>query len=119
MSGQYRNTEVEVALLASVPGFFIGGMVNYNRDIVGIVLSSVVTGVVVFFVVYYAMVLVLAGKKKPDVGGEYFEELKAPAAVKKAVREARGRKASVNKGKKVDLVTKGSEDDLFNDIYGK
>jgi hypothetical protein len=115
MSGQYRNIEVEIALLTSIPGFFLGGMLNYNKDIVGIVLSSVVTGVAVFFASYYAMVLVFSGKKKAEPEEDKFTEFKPGPGVAHSGPERSGPK----KGKKVDVITRESNDDLFDDIYGK
>ena len=62
-----EHLEVEIALLARVLGFFLGGLINVRKEMIDIVLSAVVTGVTVFFVAYFAMKLVFSGTK---TGGE-------------------------------------------------
>jgi hypothetical protein len=136
MSGRYRNIELEIALLASVPGFFIGGIFNYNKDIVSIVLSSVATGVVASFAVYFIMIVIFAGRDKAHPEDEYsdagdFVEFMPETKIitrantdKSVYGSDTGAKpvdprSVQKKGKKVDVTTEESNDDLFNDIYGK
>jgi hypothetical protein len=108
-----EHIEVEVAVLAGVMGFFIGGLIRINREILDIILSAVLSGTVVFVVTYYAMILVFSGKKNNEISGEFVEGL--PEMSNIAVEKTE--KKSVNKGSKLDIVSK--DDELMNELYGK
>ncbi len=117
MSGQTDNkTYAEAAILAGVLGFFIGGLINVNdADIIKIVLSAVITGVIVFIAVFYSLKLVFAGKNGPETA---VKEFTADKKNMPAEKPAGLKKSDPIKGKKLDIVTK-VDDDLFDDIYGK
>ncbi|MEI7542192.1 MAG: hypothetical protein WCJ94_02945 [bacterium] len=120
-----EHMEVEIAMLAGVLGFFLGGLINVKKDdIVVIVLSAVVTGVIVFFATYYAMLLVFSGTKKTDTKeNETFETLnfdkeKIGNKVAKDLVEPKSMiKEKPIKGKKLDIVS--SDDNLYEDLYKK
>jgi|GEM_PF-1490640 hypothetical protein len=107
-----EHIEVEVAVLAGVLGFFIGGLIRINGEILDIILSAVLSGTAVFVVTYYAMILIFSGKKKDDISGEFVEGLPEMSALAAGKNE----KKSANKGSKLDIVSK--DDDLMNDIFG-
>lgn len=109
MSSFRQHVEVEVAVLAGVLGFFVGGLFRINREIIDIVLSAVITGTLAFVITYYAMMLVFSGKNDDDG----FVEGIPPVVGKTAAKNNKPEK----KGGRLDII---SEDDgLFNDIYGK
>jgi len=113
MSSFRQHIEVEIAVLAGVLGFFVGGLIRINREIIDIVLSAVITGTLAFVITYYAMMLVFSGKKDEKNDDDGFVEGIPPAVGKTAVRNNKPEK----KGGRLDII---SEDDgLFNDIYGK
>ena len=116
--------EVEIALLAGVLGFFLGGLINVRKEVIDILMSAVVTGVLVFFVTYFAMKLVFSGSKTNnggDVNGfapDNFDRVKSAQSVipgaQKPVRETASKAV---KGKKLDLISR--DDSLFDDLYKK
>jgi hypothetical protein len=119
-----EHMEVEIALLAGVFGFFLGGLINFRKEIVDIVLSAVVTGVLVFVTAYYAMKLVFSGVKKSSNESEgmfaedNFVRVKADkAAAINAGKPAEGSLKKSVKGKRLDIVS--SDDSLFEDLYKK
>jgi hypothetical protein len=117
-----QNVEIEIAILAGVLGFFVGGLLNVKKELLDIALSAVITGAIVFFTSYFAMVLVFSGKKRSDNddGAAYadqfveknFEDLKQPDMAKTGDIK---KEILAKKGKKVDFVSK--DDGLFDDIY--
>ena len=108
-----EHIEVEIAVLAGVFGFFVGGLVNINREILDIILSAVISGTAVFVVTYYSMILVFSGKKKPSSGSEFIEGL----PVLNNFSKISSIKKTAVKGTKLDIISK--DDDLLNNIYGK
>jgi hypothetical protein len=114
MSSFREHIEVEIAVLAGVLGFFIGGLIRINREIIDIVLSAVITGTLAFIITYYAMMLVFSGKKdgiNDDDGG--FVEGIPPVVATPTVKNNKPE----NKGGRLDI--KSEDDGLFDDIYGK
>lgn len=116
--------EVEIALLAGVLGFFLGGLINVRKEIIDIVFAAVVTGVLVFFITYFAMTLVFSGKngagrgEESDFRTDNFNSVKAAKQKPAALQERPVRvQSSLLKGKKLDVVSK--DDTLFDDIYKK
>lgn len=119
-----EHLEVEIALLAGVLGFFLGGLVNVRKEIIDIVFAAVVTGVLVFFTAYFAMSLVFAGTRKndnideDDFKGDNFDRVKSKIRREDALPNTPIRKQNVPaKGKKIDIVSQ--DDTLFDDIYKK
>jgi hypothetical protein len=108
-----EHIEVEIAVLTGVFGFFVGGLININREILDIILSAVLSGTAVFVVTYYAMILVFSGKKKEVIDTGFIEGLPGINEPSKTKTGPTG----VKKGTKIDLVSK--DDDLMNNIYGK
>ena len=119
-----EHMDVEIALLAGVLGFFLGGLINVRKEILDIVFAAVVTGVLVFFTAYFAMTLVFAGTKKDDgaeEGGFQHDNFDRVRAAKSQANSpaAPGVKKQTGqvKGKKIDIVSE--DDSLFDDIYKK
>jgi hypothetical protein len=117
-----EHMEVEIALLAGVLGFFLGGLINVRKEILDIFLSAVVTGVLVFFTAYYAMKLILSGTKKHIAEDEYtfqpdnFEKVKSVKAAANITGKPGVQTAEkAVKGKKLDLISR--DDNLFDDLY--
>lgn len=122
-----EHMEVEIAMLAGILGFFLGGLINVKKDdIVVILLSAVVSGVIVFFATYYAMILVFSGTKKTDIdinenetfGNVDFGKVKNvnkqtqnPVNLNSIIKE------KPLKGKKLDIVS--SDDNIYDDLYKK
>lgn len=78
----------QVAILASLFGFFIGGIINVNKEIIEIFLSAIIGGIVVFFIVFYFLNVFLKKEKN-----SYNEN---------------------NKGKKIDITIDNSEEIINN-----
>ena len=116
-----EHIEVEIALLAGVLGFFLGGLINFRKEVIDIVLSAVVTGVLVFFTSYFAMKLVFHGTKPEDsgeagaFGPDNFE--KAAGAKRTPAKPSEAAATKAVKGKKLDLISR--DDSLFDDLYKK
>ena len=96
-----RKTAVEIAILAGVFAFFLGGLISVQKEVLQMALVATVAGVTVFFLVYLGIVAVMGKKIKDDV-----------------VHEEDGYridKGSNKKGKKLDVTLKN--DDEIEDIY--
>lgn len=119
-----EHMEVEIALLAGVLGFFLGGLLNVKKEILDIVLAAVITGALVFFISYYAMILIFSGAKKNTLDDEYgfhpvdIDKIRsgknAPNSRDKNAVKSPDKAA---KGKKLDLIS--SDDNLYEDLYKK
>ena len=92
-----RKTVIEIAILAGVFAFFLGGLVSVKKEIVQMALTATVSGTVVFFMTYLLIIGVYGRRIKDDFP------------------EEAGQQDAKNKGKKLDVTLKDTDD--FNDIY--
>jgi divalent metal cation (Fe/Co/Zn/Cd) transporter len=53
-----RKTAAEIAVLIGIFAFFLGGLLNFRKEITDILFSAVIVGVTVFFVAFFAITLV-------------------------------------------------------------
>lgn len=97
-----RQVKVQIAVLAGVFGFFLGGLINAGREIIGMTLGAVVGWAVFFFAAFIVLDFIY---KSPEEKGE----------TGPAVTRTKKTGAEKSKGKKIDITVKG--DESFDDIY--
>lgn len=90
-----EHTRIQASIIAALIGFFIGGIVNINREIMDIFLSAIIGGLIIFFIVFYALNIFL---KKDNIN-----------AVNKKDK---------TKGQKLDIIINDT-DDLINNYLNK
>jgi hypothetical protein len=90
---------IEVSLLVSLLGFFIGGIIQINNEVIDIFLSAITGSFIVFFIAYIIMVIFYRGK-------DYI------------IDEATEKKQENNKGKKVDILINDT-DEIINNYLNK
>jgi len=90
---------IEVSLLVSLLGFFIGGIIQINNEVIDIFLSAITGSIIVFFIAYTIMVIFYRGK-------DYI------------IDETTEKKQENNKGKKVDILINDT-DEIVNNYLNK
>lgn len=98
-----RPVRAQLAVLAGVFGFFLGGLINAGKELVDVMLGAVIGWGLVFFAAYMILENIYKG-----VDEEKYTDSK-PAV------SAASLKAERNKGKKIDIMAKS--EDMFEDIY--
>ncbi len=90
-----EQTKIQASIIASLFGFFIGGIININNEIMNIFLSAITGGIIVFFL-FFLILNALFKSENPEVKSN----------------------SNQNKGKKLDI-TINDTDDLINNYLNK
>jgi len=90
---------IEVSLLVSLLGFFIGGIIQINNEVIDIFLSAITGSIIIFFITYIIMVIFYRGK-------DYI------------IDDTTEKKQETNKGKKVDILINDT-DEIVNNYLNK
>ncbi len=90
-----EQTKIQASIIVSLFGFFIGGIININNELINIFLSAITGGIIVFFI-FFLILNILFKNETPKA--EY--------------------KNNENKGKKLDI-TINDADDLINNYLNK
>jgi len=98
-----RRFAAQIGMLAGIFGFFSGGLLTYNKELI-VMFASAVIGWTVFFFPAFFVTLIVTGDDE--------RKIKTTPAQEKA-NTAAGNK---QKGKKVDFLV---NDDLYDDIFKK
>lgn len=90
---------IEISLLVSLLGFFIGGIIQINNEVIDIFLSAITGSIIVFFIAYIAIVIFYRDKDK-------------------LIYESTEKKEEHNKGKKIDIIINDT-DEIINNYLNK
>jgi hypothetical protein len=99
-----RSVKAQIAVLAGVFGFFIGGLVNAGREIMDIMVGAAIGWGIAFFIAFIALEVLRpsAGEENtPVINGNRASPMKEPGSIKK--------------GMKIDFIARDNPD--FDDIY--
>ena len=61
-----RRLAAEISVLAGIFGFFLGGLVNFKKEIVDIMMAATVTGVGLAFLVFFVIYAVFYEQMKKE-----------------------------------------------------